>query len=164
METPRERVDAPRLGSRARANTSTLTFSPLMRAANALVKDAHRLIGASNLYLHKVRLFVFTLWTRRRRLIDVFPRLIAAEDVIHHLFRVLHPLLHPVDDLVGVRARRATQPDEPRAASERARIHVARAALALEHEQVTARRAKGEHVPIVFVLFAIAVHASAAFR
>ena len=156
LETNATTESAP-LGVARTANASTLTFSPLMRASDALVKDAHRLVCASNLYLHKVRLVVFTLWTRRRRLIDVLPRLIPAEDVIHHLFRVVHPLFYSVDDLVGVRARRATQLDEPRAASERARIHVARAALAFEHEQVPARRAKGEHVAIIvfFVLVSL---------
>ena len=80
-----------------------------MRAFDALVKHAHRLVRATYLHLHKVSLDgTAILRTYRHGPVDVRPRVIPTEDVVHLLAirRVRFPHLRRVYGL-RVRTRRA---------------------------------------------------------
>ncbi len=57
-----------------------------MRALDAFVKHAHRLVRAAYLHLHEVRLDgTAILRTYRHGPIDVRPSVVATEDVVHLL-------------------------------------------------------------------------------
>lgn len=87
-----------------------LVLLPLVGAfaVCASVEGGHRLVGRSNLQLHKERFGVFALWTWCIRGIDILPALFSTHHVVHlFTFQVL-PCSHLAYDgeLVGASVTR----------------------------------------------------------
>ena len=78
-----------KVASRFSFQPPVLPLTPLMRALRALIKNAHRLVGAPNLNLHKIRLHPSATATHRAnggRFVHIVPRAGAAEDVVDFLW------------------------------------------------------------------------------
>jgi len=86
-----------------------LLLAPLVTAGRAAVKCRHWFVCASRLNLHKVRAIVFTLWTRCRRRIHIFPRFVASQNVIDFLSFQISPILLRLFNFNDVRARFAVK-------------------------------------------------------
>jgi len=62
--------------------SSPLLVIPLVTALDTLVKDTHRLIGTSNLHLHKVSFVITTRRTNSRGFIHILPSCCSTQNII----------------------------------------------------------------------------------